>query len=172
MLYLAGSGPSTDVWSLTTAPPAAAAPVPDYDGDGDPGLTIKSSDGKETITDPRKWHEWVYTLPAPLALNGPVVLGLWSTIDFFRLSKAGHPHVYLYDCASGRVGCVTIAENDVHVNPWSLLPTWVSKQITVGSVTRTIAAGRELRVRLLFQHEDLWVAMTAAYPSALRVTLG
>ena len=36
---------------------------------------------------------------------GPVVLGLWSTIDFFRLNKAGHPHVYLYDCASGRVGC-------------------------------------------------------------------
>jgi hypothetical protein len=39
-------------------------------------------------------------------------------------------------------------------------------------VTRTIAAGRELRVRLLFGRNPLWVATTAAYPSALGLTVG
>jgi hypothetical protein len=29
-----------------------------------------------------------------------------------------------------------------------------------------------LRFRLLVQHEDLWVAVTAGYPSALVVTTG
>lgn len=43
--------------------------------------------------------------------------------------------------------------------------------MVVGNVSRTIPVGRELRVRLLAAHEDLWVAMTAAYPSALQVTL-
>jgi hypothetical protein len=65
---------------------------------------------------------------------------------------------------------VKIAENDVHINPWSLLSSFVLHQVTIGSVSRTIAAGRELRVRVLNNHVDLWVAMTASYPSALRVT--
>jgi hypothetical protein len=48
--------------------------------------------------------------------------------------------------------------------------TWVYREITIGSVDRTIILGRELRVRLQSSQNDLWVAMTAALPSALAVT--
>jgi hypothetical protein len=170
LFYLRSSGSSADVFDMTTAAPPASSPVPDYDGDGNPGLTIEKSNGNENRSDPLEWHEWMYTVPADLTLNGPVTLELWGALDGFLLSKAGHPHVYLYECAAGRTACVKIAENDVHINPWSLLSSFVLHQVTIGSVSRTIAAGRELRVRLLNDHEDLWVAMTAAYPSALRVT--
>jgi hypothetical protein len=170
LFYLTSSGSSADVWNMSIAAPPSASPVPDYDADGNPGLTIEKSDGKETVSDPLKWHEWTYTVPADLTLNGPVTLDLWGALDGLLLGKAGHPHVYLYDCAAGRTACVKIAENDVHINPWSLLSSFVLHQVTIGSVSRTIAAGRELRVRVLNNHEDLWVAMTASYPSALRVT--
>ena len=41
-------------------PPAPVSPVPDLDGDGNQGLTIKGGDGKETITDPHKQQTWTY----------------------------------------------------------------------------------------------------------------
>jgi hypothetical protein len=171
--YLQPSGPSADLWDLGTTPPPASLLVPDHDGDGTPGLWIKHGDGDESTSDPRQWQEWAYTTPAPLVLNGPVTLQLWSTIELFELDREGHPYVYLYDCAAGGTGCTLIAQNDVHVNEWNgLLPTWVFNEITVGSVSRTIGTGRELRVCLHFGHDDLWVALTAAYPSALTVTLG
>jgi hypothetical protein len=60
----------------------------------------------------------------------------------------------------------------VHRNNWNQgTANFTSRQIDLGSVTRTIAPGRELVVRLQFKHEDMWVAMTADYPSALNVTL-
>ena len=172
-LYLAGTGPSADVWDMTTTPPAAAFFVPDYDGDGFPGLTIAKSDGNESVADPAKDQTWAYAPPQLLVLNGPVTLQLWSTIASFLSDKDGHPYVYLYDCATGGTSCVKIAENDVHVKRWNgLIPSWTYREITIGSVSRTLAAGRELRVRLLFREKDLWVAMTAAYPSAVAVTVG
>jgi hypothetical protein len=171
-LYLQPSGPSADVWDISTTAPPAASPVPDHDSDGPQGLTIKSSDGDEDNSDPREWQEWRYVLPAPLVLNGPVRLQLWSTTSFFQLGKSVHPHVYLYDCDPGGASCVKLAENDVHVDNGNLLPVWVLREVTIGSVSRTIATGRELRVRLLVQHHDIWVAMTATYPSALAITTG
>ena len=80
--------------------------------------------------------------------------------------------MYLYDCASGGTGCLKIAETDVHVQNWNgFVPNWIYREVTIGSVSRTILPGRELRLRLLFKHHDLWVAMTADYPSALGLTL-
>lgn len=172
-LYLSGSGPSSEVWNMTTSAPSAASPVPDYDGDGNPGLTIEKSGGGEGESQPAKRQEWVYAPLVPLLLNGPVTLELWSTVASFRADKDAHPHVYLYDCVAGGTGCVKIAENDVHVATWNgNVSDWVYRELTVGSVSRTVLTGRELRVRLLMQHEDLWVAMTGAYPSALALTLG
>ena len=171
-LYLTGSGLFSDVWNMSTSAPGAASPVPDYDGDGDEGLTVESSGGGEGESDPLKRHEWVYAPLLPLVLNGPVTLQLWSTTRDFEVDKNVHPHLYLYDCLLGGIACVKIAENDVHVDDWNSTPTWVFQQITVGSVSRTILTGRELRFRLLVQHEDLWIAMTASYPSALDLTLG
>jgi hypothetical protein len=167
LLYLSGGGPN-----MTTSSPPAASPVPDYDGDGNPGLTILKGGGQENEPDPTKFQEWTYSPSSSLSLNGPVTLQLWSTVEFFQVDKEARPHLYLYDCAAGGGGCVKIAQNDVHVPKWNGTPDWVYRELTVGSVARTITPGRELRVRLQVQHNSLWVAMTAAYPSALAVTVG
>jgi putative nucleotidyltransferase with HDIG domain len=172
LLYLGTTGPSADIYDLTTAPPAPATPVPDFDGDGEPGLTIKNSNGDESETDPRKWHTWARPVSlAPLVLNGPVTLQLWSSVDGFDPDDDVHPHVFLYDCLIGGLACVRIAQTDVYVPSWNGgSSTWVYREVTIGSVDRTIILGRELRVRLQTSQNDLWVAMTAALPSALEVT--
>ncbi|MBK5287876.1 MAG: tandem-95 repeat protein, partial [Acidimicrobiia bacterium] len=169
--YLGTSGSSAVNYDLITSPPPAATPVPDFDTDGDPGLTIKNGDGKETISDPRKYHLWTYTTPLPLTLDGPVSLSLWSTMKDFDTGDAGNPYVFLYDCESGGVNCVKLASTQVLIPNWNIGPTWTHRTITIGSVSRTFLAGHELRVRLLEGKNDMWVAMTAAYPSRLDVTL-
>ena len=172
LLYLGTSGPSSDVWDLTTSPAPAASPVPDFDGDGDPGLSIKATNNGESESDPRKWHEWARPISlTPLVLNGPVTLQLWSTIDGFDPDDPAHPYVYLYDCLIGGLACVKIAQNEMQLQNWNGgVADWVYREITVGSVSRTIFVGRELRLRLQVDKNDFWVALTAAYPSALAVT--
>ena len=174
-LYLQPSGASADLFDLAATLPPAAATFADLDGDGDPGLTIKKSDGKETISDPAKQQTWTYTLPASLTLNGPVSLQFWSTVDSFLGLHEGTLYTYLYDCASGGTSCVRIASNKLTRKPWNtslLCCSWTYRSVSIGTVNRTIAAGRELRVRVLFDHKDLWMTMTASYPSALQVTVG
>ena len=173
VLYLQSTGPSADVWDIAPTLPPSASPVPDYDSDGDEGLTIKASSGSESESNPAKYQIWSYVLTSPLQLNGPVALQLWSTLKDFRTDKNAHPHVYLYDCAAGGTACTKIAETAIHVNDWNgTTANWVYHEISIGSVNRSIAAGRELRIRVLVQHEDLWVALTAAYPTALQITSG
>ena len=173
LLYLGTSGPTQDVWSLTTTQQSAASPVPDHDGDGKPGLSILATGAGESESNGAKWHAWTTAaLAAPLELNGPVVLRLWSSVSGFDPDDGAHPHVFLYDCIAGGINCLKIAQNHVHVRAWNGgTQSWVYREITVGSVTRTIAGGRELRVRLQTSQNDLWVALTAAHPSALAVTL-
>src|SRR5919201_3674443 len=174
VFYLGTSGSSADVWDLTTSAPPAASPVLDYDGDRSPGLTIARSSGDETVTGSVRWQAWTRTVSiTPLVLNGPVVLRLWSTIENFTAMEGAHPHVYLYDCVAGGTGCLKIASNNVHVANWNGgVSSWVYREITVGSVSRTIPAGHELRIKLLTSQNTLWIAMTAAYPSALALGTG
>jgi VCBS repeat-containing protein len=173
LFYLGTSGSSGDVWDLTTSAPAAASPVPDFDGDGSPGLTIAHSSGDASVTVSSRWQAWTRTSATPLVLNGPVVLGLWSTVEAFDANEGAHPHVYLYDCVAGGTGCLKIASNHVHVSSWNGgVSDWVYHEITVGSVTGTIAVGHELRIKLLTSQNNLWIAMTAAYPSTLAVVTG
>lgn len=147
--------------------------MPDYDADGDPGLTVKSGSGDESTTDTRKFKAWAYTPETPLVLNGPVTLRLWSTIANFEPDKDGHPYVFLYDCADGGLLCIKIAENDFYRTMWNgNVSDWTYRTITIGSVDRTIAPGRTLKLVLLFKNQDLWLAMTAAYPSGLTLTTG
>lgn len=169
--YLGTSGSSATNYALTTTPPPAAVPVPDFDSDGDPGLGLKSSNGDEGVTDSRRYHLWTYVAPSAVSLDGPVTLQLWSTVKDFDTDKEGNPVAFLYDCAAGGTGCVKLAQGQLRKDHWNSGPDWTEHAITLGSVTHTVSAGRELRVRLLERKEDLWVAMTAAYPSRLDVTL-
>jgi hypothetical protein len=172
-LYFQPGDPALDLWNMTTVPAPPALQLADFDGDAKPGLTIKNSDGAETETDGKKFQIWTYTAPGSLLLNGPVTLDLWSSTGLFLSSKPGTLYAYLYDCAPGGASCTNIGSNVVAHDPWNTsLLDWTHRQITVGSVSRTIPAGNELHVKLLFHPSDLWITMSASYPTALVVTLG
>jgi hypothetical protein len=172
-LYLQPSGPSANVWDMLASQAPAALPLADFDGDGKPGLTIKGSSGSELETNGARFQTWTSTAAAPLVLNGPVTLDLWSSIGSFAARPPATLYVYLYDCTAGGASCTTIAANIAYHDPWNTsLVDWSRHVITIGAVNRTIPAGNELRVKLLVRPSDLWVMMSAGYPSALVVTLG
>jgi Bacterial Ig domain/HD domain len=172
-LFFQPSGASPDIWDLALATAPAAPRLSDLDGDSKPGLTLKDSDGKETITEGAKYQIWTYAVPAPLPLNGPVTLDLWSAAGAFAAVKHGTLYAYLYDCNAGGASCTRIASNSAFASIWNTsLVDWGPRTITIGTVSRTIPAGHELRIKLLFNGGDLWLTMTAAYPTALDVTLG
>src|SRR5581483_7372705 len=131
-LYLQTTGLSSDVLDLASTPPAAVSPVPDLDGDGDPGLTITGGDGKSTITDPRKQHSWAYdTGLLGLTVNGPLTLHLTAASNSFDTGKAETLWLYVYDCPGGSSGlstssCTLIGTNKVLVSRWNLTPTYAT----------------------------------------------
>jgi hypothetical protein len=171
-LYLGTTGASATDWDLVATAPSAADPEPDHDGDTLEGLTIEK--GNETLsnTDPDEFQHWSITTSSDLVLNGPVSLRLWSTVSHFESSKAVDYSIWVLDCAADGTGCTTIASTvNVHVDEWNGgLADWVPRDIVVGSVDHTIVGGRMLRVRLMFDHENLWVALSGTRPSQLLVT--
>lgn len=170
-LFLQPSGSSADDWDLGTTPAPDVTPVPDHDGDGDPGLSIKDSDGDEDNSDPFEFQTWTYTLPTPIDLAGPVRFKFWSTIANFETNEEGHPYLYFYECDAFGSNCTLLASDDFHTNNWNGgTADFVYREFTIGSVTRSVAAGRTLRVRLLHRHNDLWVAMTQNLASELEIT--
>jgi putative nucleotidyltransferase with HDIG domain len=169
--YFQSTGPSSDVWNMTSLLPPGAPLLADLDSDGRPGMTIKNSDGRESRTESDKSQTWIYAVPSPLVLNGPVSLDLWSSTRLFVSAKPGTLFAYLYDCTAAGASCTKIAENTAFAQPWNTsLIDWSHRVVTIGSVSRTIPAGHELRVKLMFRSEDLWLTMTAAYPTALVVS--
>ena len=177
--FFQSAGLTSEIWDMTAAPPPAAPQLADFDGDGHPGLTIKSSSGQEAIERGRKFQIWTYTAPAPVVLDGPVTLSLWSSSGPFHTIRKGRIFAYLYDCTPGGAadpawtGCTDIASNTVFADPWNTsLSDWSFRLVTIGSVTRTIPAGHELRIKLLWHARDLWLMMSAGYPTGLIVTLG
>ncbi len=168
--YFGNNGSSANNYSLTTSPPVSSSPVFDADGDGSPGLSIKADKGKDYETDEATFQTWSQTAAAPLELDGPVTFDLWASNKNFRTDRKGHAYAYLYDCLGST--CTTIAASDLHVAAWNDgVADFVFYQIDLGSVTHTVPAGNDLVVRLQFKHENMWVAMTADYPTNLSITL-
>lgn len=170
--YLGTSGTDADNWLFSPTPVGLPGAEPDHDLDGLPGLTIRSSDQKLTETDGTKYQSWTLAPSAPLALRGPVSLDLWSTSKDFEGTKDVDYSIWLHDCAVDGTGCVLLASaSDVHVDSWNGgVAAFVERDITFGSVDTTINVGRMLRMRLMFHHEDVWVAASVDRPSRLVVT--
>jgi hypothetical protein len=66
---------------------------------------------------------------------------------------------------------VQISYGTFSANSWNGLLSWGQHDISVGTVNATLAAGHELRLRLYVGHGDQWVAMTAALPSSLSLSI-
>lgn len=167
--YLGTSGASASDWVMQEAAPPNASTEPDHDADGQPGLTIEKSNEKPTETDPLKFQHWSVTPSTDLVFDGPVRLVLWSTAERFDPKQNIDYSVWLLDCAADGSGCVTLASSvDVHVDDWNGgSTTWVQREIAVGSVDATVRAGRMLRLRLMFDHADVWVALSGTRATSL-----
>ena len=170
--YLGAAGSSADDFSLTNTPEPMAATEPDHDGDGKPGLTIEKSDQKLTQTDGRKFQQWNLVVAEPIVLSGPVALELWSTAQGFDEKHDLDYSIWLLDCAPDGSDCMILASTvDVHVKEWNGgVEDWVQRTIPVGTVDHTVQQGRMLRLRLMFNHHDAWIALSGDRPSRLLVT--
>ena len=149
--------------------------MPDLDGDGDPGLTIKGGDGHENTSDPRKQHAWTYeTGLLGLSLHGPLTIHLTAASKDFHTDKKTQIWVYVYNCPAGLATtstalCTRIGSNTVLVAKWNSSPTWATHDIVV-PVDADLPLGRQLRIRILTQGEELWVPLVSPYATAVELT--
>jgi hypothetical protein len=173
--YLQTSGLSSEIWALGTTAPGTVTPVPDLDGDGHVGLSIAGGDGKQTITDPNKQQAWTYeTGGSTLPLHGPMTLNLTAATQNFDIGKAETLWVYVYDCPGGSstlstTGCTLLGQNQVVVAKWNTTAAYATHSAVV-PVDSTLAAGRQLRVRLLVGGAPLWIPLVGPYQSSVDYT--
>jgi putative nucleotidyltransferase with HDIG domain len=166
--YLGTSGSDANTYALTTTPPPPGNPEPDHDGDGKDGLTIKNSNRALDDPDPSRYQHWTHTFAADTAYEGQVRLGLWSTVEDFDDKGDGHYQVHLQDCAADGTDCDLLLDSDHHIGKWNNdVESWVFKDLSLGSIDHTFAAGRMLRVRLMFDHNPMWVAMSGGRDTRL-----
>ncbi|HEY3614745.1 MAG TPA: Ig-like domain-containing protein, partial [Gaiellales bacterium] len=166
-LFLTGSGSTSELWDLSTAsqPNSLLGLVPDYDGNLLAGLTIKGSNGSDS-GDAQRSQTWRYPLPGGLVLDGPVVLHLTSSGNGSNVDYG-----YLYDCTAGGASCTQIGSGSTTWSGGILGLGWVSNDVGLGTVNRTLAAGHELRVRVYSGSGDQAFAMTGDLPSSLTLTV-
>lgn len=140
---------------------------PDHDADGDPGLTVKHSDGSLTEADPRRSATWQYNPALGVRLVGPVRLQLWSTTEDFKTGKPVTYHVWVQDCRSNGTDCrVLLSKLNVVVDNWNGgTAGWVFREIPLGSLDTTLENGRRVSVRVMFGQTDVWIALSGSRPS-------
>ena len=174
-LYLSTSGLGPEVWNLSTTAPLATSPIPDWDGDGSPGLTITNSDGKEATNPSKKQHTWTYeTGLLGLSLHGPLTLHLTAATANFANGKAETLWLYIYDCPGGlasasSTSCTKIGSNKVLVPSWNLTSTWAEHDAVV-PIDVDLASNRQLRLRLLIQGSPLWIPLASPFQSSIDYT--
>jgi hypothetical protein len=157
-LYLTSVGNGTELF-FGSSPDAPADPVPDYDGDSNPGFTIASSDGDPDEADPAKYRLWTLRPAAALVIDGPVQLELWSTAADFQTAADVVLHVVLYDCAANGADCRVLIEHHEHVPQWNAgVEGWVRRSFDIGEIDVTIPPSRRLQMKLMFGEQDVWVA--------------
>jgi signal peptidase len=177
--YLKTSGPgdrtSTPVLPLSTAAPTVST-LPNYDTNRDAfaGLLVTKGGSGAGETDATKHQTWSETLSSSLNLSGTARLTVWSAMKSFQTGKRGAVNAFLLDCPANGIGCTTFDSASLDLSNWSGgSTTWVSRTIDFGTVSRTIAAGRLLRVKVVVgssSDDDMWFAYdTTTYPSALTV---
>ena len=111
-------------------------------------------------------------MPSRWCSAGRWPLELWSTAKDFHEKDDLDYSIWLLECAPDGSDCVILASTvDVHVKEWNGgVRDWVQRTIPVGTVDHTVQQGRMLRLRLMFNHHDAWIALSGDRPSRLLVT--
>jgi hypothetical protein len=167
-LYLHAPADTATTGTASTTRPPATTPIVDVDGDGHPGLTVRSSGMKPDESDVTKYQEWEYAVPSDLSLNGPVKLNLWTSLKDKAREDLDYA-AWVYDCVGGACTLLT-GTSDIHIDDWSTTTTWEQRSVTVGSVDTTVPAGHSIRVRIAFNHSDVWLPLGNAMDASLDLT--
>lgn len=171
-----------DTTSSTPLPLSVLAPTLatlfnyDTNRDSSPGLIIKKGSGSLNETDDTKIQRWNFPTTRPTVLEGNATVRLWSAMKDFEGTKKGSVVVGLFDCDSSGGVCTQVGQTStVEPNPpWAQgSSTWVVKAWSLGAVSRTIAAGRVLQIRVVVGSaagDDMKFAYDATgYASSLTV---
>jgi hypothetical protein len=175
--YLKSSATGNVVWSTPlpfspSAPTASSLPNYDVGRDTAAGLLIQQSTSKATESNTARFQEWSLPIASSTRIAGNVSMVLWSGMKSFATSKRGVVIAYLRDCNSDASSCTELANATVDRANWQgTSSTWVSSTFDFGTISRTLAAGRTLRVKVTVDNsaaDDMWFAYdTTALPSRL-----
>jgi hypothetical protein len=145
----------------STAPTAETLHNYDADRDDFPGLLIKKGGNEDRYSFPGgNFQNWRYTAPAGgLVLAGNIEVTLFSAMKDFTADKRGHIQVYLRDCTGN--SCTTIGSGSLDRGQWNGASGWNEDTIVLSDVNYTVAAGRELELKILVDDDsddDMWLA--------------
>jgi hypothetical protein len=138
----------------STAPTAETLHNYDADRDDFPGLLIKKGGNEDRYSFPGgNFQNWRYTAPAGgLVLAGNVEVTLFSAMKDFTADKRGHIQVYLRDCTGN--SCTTIASGSLDRGQWNDVSGWSEDTIVLSGVDYTVAAGRQLELKILVDDDS------------------
>ncbi len=176
-LYLQTDGPgdrtSTPVLPMGVISPTVSA-LPNYDTDRDvfAGLVIEKGGSGAAEAVPLKHQSWSYTAAAPIVLDEPVALHLYSSMKDFDLTNTAVLDAFLLDCSTAGTGCITIAFATVTDTFWNDgVNSFVLDTFSFGTPNHTVTIGRTLRVKVqsnALSDDQHWLAYdTTTYPSHL-----
>ena len=145
----------------STAPTATTLHNYDADRDDFAGLLIKKGGSEDRYIFPDgNFQNWRH--PAPpggLVLAGDVEVTLFSAMKDFTADKRGYIQVYLRDCTGN--SCTTIASGSLDRGQWNDASGWSEDTIVLSGVNYTVAAGRQLELKILVDDDsddDMWFA--------------
>ncbi len=147
----------------------------DTNRDASAGLLLARSTQGMNESDPTRIQAWQHTLTAATTLNGTATVRLWSAMKDFDAVKNGSVQVGLYDCNPPMNNCVQLGATTVTSSGgWSGgSSTWVAKDWNLGTVSRTVNAGRSLWIRVVVtagsSDNMLFAYGTTDYPSTLTI---
>ena len=166
---------------------------PDFDGDGEPGLTVKKG---PDLQNPRRFHEWVSDPQPELCLSGVSKLFVSTALRELSADRAGAVKMYVLDRGADENDAV-IGQSSLVLDPWSLagessnpgngglatadqwednvfafVPTVMEQDVVTGFPFYRLADGHSIVVRIVvggdLSTKDVWVAYDSVdYPSRL-----
>ena len=146
----------------------------DTDRDAFPGRVIQKGASGPSETNPTKYQAWRGpVLASDLAIQGTVVVQLWSAMKDFQQGKGGTVTVYLREFDGSSY--TEIAEASMSDPDWQGgSSSWVLKTFKLSVSSYTVPPGHMLELKVIVEsssNDDLWFAYdTAAYRSRVTIT--
>jgi hypothetical protein len=143
---------------------------------GDPGLTIEPGGSGESETDVALFQDFVGDGDR-LVLDGEPTLTVWTAMEGFDLDAGGSVRAMLFACNASLLSCQELSTGVAELEPWAGgSADWIETTITMSSVTRTLGAGRTIKLRLMVGDAataDMWFAYgCSSYQARLVLPLG